>query len=75
MFKVTTMKKKITARKLKSRGPSAVKAESATDAPMMKAESAAPKKRSLFAFMAGEFEIVGDIESPVFAGNGWEATK
>jgi hypothetical protein len=42
---------------------------------MMKAESAAPKKRSLFAFMAGEFEIVGDIESPVFAGNGWEATK
>jgi len=33
------------------------------------------KKRDLFGFMAGQFEIVGNIESPVAQPEAWEAMR
>jgi antitoxin (DNA-binding transcriptional repressor) of toxin-antitoxin stability system len=34
-----------------------------------------PKKDDLFGFMAGEFKIVGDIESPVVPLKRWKVFK
>jgi prevent-host-death family protein len=33
------------------------------------------KKRDLFGFMAGQFEIVGNIESPVVPLGAWEVMR
>jgi len=35
----------------------------------------ASKKQDLFGFMAGEFKIVGDIESPVVSLEEWEVMR
>jgi len=34
--------------------------------PLVKVVPAEPQHTDLFGFMAGEFDIVGDVESPVF---------
>ena len=33
------------------------------------------EESGLFGFMRGEFKIMGDIESPVFAAKPWKKTK
>lgn len=43
--------------------------------PVAKVVPVASKGDDLFGFMAGEFKIVGDIESPVIPANQWEVTK
>jgi len=44
-------------------------------APVVKASAVAAEGNGLFGFLAGEFKIIGDIESPVFFVSGWKATK
>jgi prevent-host-death family protein len=43
--------------------------------PVVKVVPAVPKKDDLFGFMAGEFKIVGDIESPVVPLKQWKVFK
>jgi prevent-host-death family protein len=43
--------------------------------PVVKLVPAEPKEGDLFGFMAGEFRITGDIESPVVPISAWEVTK
>jgi prevent-host-death family protein len=44
-------------------------------APVAKIVPVSSKKRSLFGFMAGQFEIVGNIESPVVPQEAWEVMR
>jgi prevent-host-death family protein len=44
-------------------------------APVAKIVPVSSKKRSLFGFMAGQFEIVGNIESPVVPLETWEVMR
>ena len=44
-------------------------------APIVKVVPVAAEKNNLFGFMAGEFKIVGDIESPVIPVEKWEVMK
>lgn len=43
--------------------------------PVAKVVPVASKKQDLFGFMAGEFKIVGDIESPVVPLEEWEVLR
>jgi prevent-host-death family protein len=43
--------------------------------PVVKVVPAEPEKNDLFGFMAGKFEIVGDIESPVVSLKNWKIMK
>ena len=44
-------------------------------APVAKLVPVTSKKEDLFGFMAGEFRVVGDIESPVVSLEKWEVTR
>jgi antitoxin (DNA-binding transcriptional repressor) of toxin-antitoxin stability system len=43
--------------------------------PVAKVVPVTSKKQDLFGFMAGEFTIVGDIESPVVPLEAWEVMR
>jgi prevent-host-death family protein len=43
--------------------------------PVVKVSPAEPEKKDILGFMAGEFEIVGDIESPVVPPSHWKPWK
>jgi prevent-host-death family protein len=43
--------------------------------PVAKIVPVSSKKRDLFGFMAGQFEIVGDIESPTVPLEEWEVMR
>lgn len=43
--------------------------------PVAKIVPVASKKQNLFGFMAGQFRIVGDIESPVVPLKEWEVPR
>ncbi len=43
--------------------------------PVAKVVPVSSKKQDLFGFMAGEFKIIGDIESPVVPLDEWEVTR
>ena len=43
--------------------------------PVVKVIPAESQKNEFFGFMAGEFEILGDIESPVLPLRQWEVLK
>jgi prevent-host-death family protein len=43
--------------------------------PVVKIIPAEPEKDDILGFMAGEFEIVGDIESPVVPPSHWKIMK
>jgi prevent-host-death family protein len=43
--------------------------------PVAKIVPVSSKKRNLFGFMAGQFEIVGDIESPTVPLEVWEVMR
>ena len=43
--------------------------------PVVKVIPAEPEKGDILGFMAGEFEIVGDIESPVVPPSYWKIMK
>ena len=43
--------------------------------PFVKVVPIGPEKDDNFGFMAGEFEIVGDIESPVVPLSAWKIMK
>ena len=43
--------------------------------PVVKVVPAEPEKGDVLGFMAGEFEIVGDIESPVVPPSHWKIMK
>ena len=43
--------------------------------PVVKVVPAEPAKSDIFGFMAGEFKVVGDIESPVVPARLWRAAK
>jgi prevent-host-death family protein len=43
--------------------------------PVVKVIPAEPEKADILGFMAGEFEIVGDIESPVVPPSHWKIMK
>jgi prevent-host-death family protein len=43
--------------------------------PVVKVIPIKPEKDDIFGFMAGEFEIVGDIESPVVPLSAWKIMK
>jgi len=43
--------------------------------PVVKVIPITPEKDDIFGFMAGEFEIVGDIESPVVPLSHWKVMK
>ena len=43
--------------------------------PVVKILPADPEKGSIFGFMAGKFDIVGDIESPVVPLSDWKIMK
>ncbi len=43
--------------------------------PVAKVVPVTSKKQDLFGFMAGEFKIVGDIESPVVPLEEWEVMR
>jgi prevent-host-death family protein len=43
--------------------------------PVVKVVPAEPEKDDIFGFMADEFEIVGDIESPVVPPKHWKIMK
>jgi prevent-host-death family protein len=44
-------------------------------APVAKIVPVSSKKRDLFGFMAGQFEVVGNIESPGVPLGAWEAMR
>lgn len=43
--------------------------------PVVKVVPIEPRKDKLFGFMAGEFEIAGDIESPLVSLKHWKVTR
>ena len=43
--------------------------------PVVKVIPVKPENDDIFGFMAGEFEIVGDIESPVVPPSHWKIMK
>ena len=43
--------------------------------PVVKVVPIRPENDDIFGFMAGEFEIVGDIESPVVPPSHWKIMK
>jgi prevent-host-death family protein len=43
--------------------------------PVVKVIPAEPEKDDILGFMAGEFQIVGDIESPVVPPSDWKIMK
>lgn len=43
--------------------------------PVVKVVPAEPEEGNILGFMAGEFEIVGDIESPVVPPSHWKIMK
>jgi len=43
--------------------------------PVVKGVPVEPRKNNLFGFMAGEFKITGDIESPVVPLKQWKVMK
>jgi prevent-host-death family protein len=43
--------------------------------PVVKVVPVKPENDDIFGFMAGEFEIVGDIESPVVPPSHWKIMK
>jgi prevent-host-death family protein len=43
--------------------------------PVVKVVAVKPEKDDIFGFMTGEFEIVGDIESPVVPPSHWKPNK
>jgi prevent-host-death family protein len=43
--------------------------------PVVKVVPAEPEKSDIFGFMAGKFDIVGDIESPVVPLKDWKIMK
>jgi len=43
--------------------------------PVVKVVPAEPEKADLFGFMAGEFQITGDIESPMVPLKQWKVMK
>ena len=43
--------------------------------PVAKIVPVSSKKRDLFGFMAGQFEVVGNIESPVVPLEAWEVMR
>jgi prevent-host-death family protein len=43
--------------------------------PVVKVIPVETEKNDIFGFMAGEFEIVGDIESPVVPPSDWNPAK
>jgi prevent-host-death family protein len=43
--------------------------------PVVKVIPAEPEKGDILGFMAGEFEILGDIESPVVPPSHWKIMK
>jgi prevent-host-death family protein len=43
--------------------------------PVVKVIPAEPERGDILGFMAGEFEIVGDIESPVVPPSHWKIMK
>ena len=43
--------------------------------PVAKVVPVSSKKRDLFGFMAGQFEIVGDIESPTVPLEAWKVMR
>jgi prevent-host-death family protein len=43
--------------------------------PVVKVIPIKPEKDDIFGFMAGEFEIVGDIESPAVPLSAWKIMK
>jgi prevent-host-death family protein len=43
--------------------------------PVVKVVPIRPEKDDIFGFMAGEFEIIGDIESPVVPLSHWKVMK
>ena len=43
--------------------------------PVVKVVPVASEKQDLFGFMAGEFKIAGDIESPVGSADEWEVMR
>lgn len=43
--------------------------------PVVKVVPLASEENELFGFMAGEFKITGDIESPVVPAEAWEVMK
>jgi len=43
--------------------------------PIVKVIPAEPEKGDILGFMAGEFDIVGDIESPVVPPSHWKILK
>jgi prevent-host-death family protein len=43
--------------------------------PVVKVSPAEPEKDGILGFMAGDFEIVGDIESPVVPASHWKPWK
>ena len=43
--------------------------------PVVKVIPAEPEKGDILGFMAGEFDIVGDIESPVVPPSHWKILK
>jgi prevent-host-death family protein len=43
--------------------------------PVAKVVAVTSNKKNLFGFMAGEFKIVGDIESPTVPLKDWEVTR
>jgi len=65
------------AQKNQSRAIQRVKTMTAKNikAPEANASTVASKTNELFGFLAGEFKIIGDIESPVFSVGGWKETK
>jgi len=43
--------------------------------PVVRVVPVGPRKNNLFGFMAGEFKITGDIESPVVPLKQWKVMK
>jgi prevent-host-death family protein len=76
--------KRIAAGAFKARCLSVIKEVQATGEPVVITKRGAPVVQvapvrsgngDVFGFMAGEFEIVGDIESPVVSLKEWEIMK
>ena len=76
--------KQMAAGKFKARCLAVMDDVNATGEPMLITKRGVPvakvvpvrsKKRDLFGFMAGQFEIVGDIESPTVSLEAWEVMR
>ncbi|HTP42965.1 MAG TPA: type II toxin-antitoxin system prevent-host-death family antitoxin [Candidatus Acidoferrum sp.] len=76
--------KKMAAGKFKAQCLSVMKTVQATGEPVLitkrgtpvaKLVAVEPEENELFGFLAGEFKITGDIESPVVPVSAWEVMK